>query len=200
MIIFVSALGLKVYNYFTGDNIDVVKETKQFINPQSPASYKNEPKQQDEHSSQIESPEQKSISPSKELKENSVVKKPASSRLNTPQQNTNEKEKNIEQKQTNQVDKSSDQEKVSTISQKFPGREYFKLNAKNEYVTQLGQLLVNAGYGKYYQEGPNSTFTQADQKNCQSFQVAQGWVGKDADGYPGPETWNRLVKIWNQKH
>lgn len=86
-----------------------------------------------------------------------------------------------------------------TISPTFPGREYFKEGKKNEYVTQLGHLLVNAGYGKYYQVGPGPEFTSADRKNCQAFQKSQGWTGADADGYPGPETWKRLVAIWNQK-
>lgn len=75
----------------------------------------------------------------------------------------------------------------------FPGRSRFYIGAHGAWVTYLGQRLVAHGYGKHYQVGPGPTFSEADRENCQDFQKAQGWSGSDADGYPGPETWKRLV-------
>jgi len=74
----------------------------------------------------------------------------------------------------------------------FPGRDSFKPGAHNKYVTQLGQQLVRRGYGRFYQVGPGPKWGEADRLATQAFQRAQGWTGKAADGYPGPETWKRL--------
>jgi hypothetical protein len=86
----------------------------------------------------------------------------------------------------------------SNFSASYPGKKYFTKGAKNKYVYQLGVMLQRSGYGKHYRVGPSNTFTEADRLNVQEFQLAQGWKGtkqgQDADGYPGSETWNRLVK------
>ncbi|MER5883079.1 peptidoglycan-binding protein [Streptomyces sp. NPDC001941] len=74
----------------------------------------------------------------------------------------------------------------------FPGRTYFQAGAKNAYVTQLGKQLVARGYGRYYSEGPGPQWTGADRAAVRAFQLAQGWTGADADGYPGPSTWAHL--------
>ncbi|MEV0471001.1 GH25 family lysozyme [Streptomyces prunicolor] len=74
----------------------------------------------------------------------------------------------------------------------FPGRYYFRYGAKNQHVTQLGKRLVAKGYGRFYKVGPGPRWTEADRGAVKAFQKAQGWTGKDADGYPGPETWKRL--------
>lgn len=81
----------------------------------------------------------------------------------------------------------------SDYSASFPGKSFFKKGKSNKYVYQLGVMLQKVGYDKYYRVGPSTTFTEADRRNVQAFQLAQGWRGKDADGYPGPETWKRLV-------
>lgn len=74
----------------------------------------------------------------------------------------------------------------------FPGRGYFRPGAYNSYVERLGKQLVKKGYGRYYQVGPGPRWSNADKQCVAAFQRAQGWKGKDADGYPGPETWKRL--------
>ncbi|MCH5585730.1 peptidoglycan-binding protein [Shimazuella sp. AN120528] len=86
------------------------------------------------------------------------------------------------------------------VQKTFPGTKYFKTGAKNKFVTQLGHMLVAAGYGKYYKVGPGPEWTSADLKNTQAFQRAQGWTGGDADGYPGPETWKRLYNKYYTKY
>lgn len=74
----------------------------------------------------------------------------------------------------------------------FPGRDAFKLGHRHDAVTLLGQRLVAHGYGKY-KVGPGPNFTEVDLAGVKAFQLAQGWTGADADGYPGPETWKRLM-------
>ncbi|OEJ39199.1 hypothetical protein AR457_22070 [Streptomyces agglomeratus] len=74
----------------------------------------------------------------------------------------------------------------------FPGRQHFGPGRSNEYVEQLGRQLVKKGYGKYYVSGPGPGWTEADRRNVEAFQRAQGWRGAEADGYPGPQTWRRL--------
>lgn len=77
----------------------------------------------------------------------------------------------------------------------FPGVQYFKLGASNQYVKLLGVQLVKAGFGRHYTVGPGPSWGEADRLNCQEFQKAQGWTGSNADGYPGPTTWQRLFDV-----
>ncbi|WP_370412978.1 peptidoglycan-binding protein [Streptomyces fradiae] len=76
----------------------------------------------------------------------------------------------------------------------FPGRGYFRPGQSNAYVEKLGKQLVKRGYGKHYVSGPGPRWTEADRRNVEAFQRAQGWRGAAADGYPGPETWRRLFR------
>ncbi|WP_328310273.1 peptidoglycan-binding protein [Streptomyces sp. NBC_00442] len=75
----------------------------------------------------------------------------------------------------------------------FPGRQAFRLGQSHPAVTVLGKRLVAHGFGRFYSEGPDPRFTEADRKATEAFQRAQGWSGADADGYPGPSTWSRLM-------
>ncbi|MCH5585428.1 L,D-transpeptidase family protein [Shimazuella sp. AN120528] len=87
---------------------------------------------------------------------------------------------------------------ANSYTASFPGKQYFKKGASNKYVYQLGVMLQRVGKGKHYRVGPSNQFTEADRLNVQEYQLSQGFKGtkpgQDADGYPGPETWNRLVK------
>ncbi|MFC8289444.1 peptidoglycan-binding protein [Streptomyces sp. NPDC057242] len=76
----------------------------------------------------------------------------------------------------------------------FPGRGYFRKGQSNAYVEKLGEQLVKRGFGKHYLSGPGPRWTEADRRNVEAFQRAQGWRGGAADGYPGPETWRRLFR------
>ncbi|MFE7617962.1 peptidoglycan-binding protein [Streptomyces sp. NPDC057496] len=80
----------------------------------------------------------------------------------------------------------------SNPDSKFPGRGYFRPGRSNGHVERLGRQLVKKGYGKHYASGPGPRWTEADRRNVEAFQRAQGWRGGAADGYPGPETWRRL--------
>lgn len=75
----------------------------------------------------------------------------------------------------------------------FPGASAFQLGKSHPAVTKLGERLVVHGYGRFYKVGPGPTFGEADKNATMAFQAAQGWTGSDADGYPGSETWKRLM-------
>ncbi|MGW8630617.1 peptidoglycan-binding protein [Streptomyces sp. NPDC055793] len=81
----------------------------------------------------------------------------------------------------------------------FPGASAFKLGQSHPAVTKLGERLVVHGYSRFYKEGPGPRFSEADKGATQAFQKAQGWTGGDADGYPGAETWKRLIAAPKKK-
>jgi hypothetical protein len=77
-------------------------------------------------------------------------------------------------------------------TQGYPGPAAFRPGQTNDSVLALGRRLVAKGYGKNYKAGPSRTWGEADRRAVEAFQRAQGWTGREADGYPGPETWRRL--------
>ncbi|MFG3506311.1 peptidoglycan-binding protein [Streptomyces sp. NPDC047821] len=76
----------------------------------------------------------------------------------------------------------------------FPGRAHFRPGRSGPHVERLGRQLVKRGFGAHYRSGPGPRWTEADRRNVQAFQRAQGWRGAAANGYPGPETWRRLFR------
>ncbi|MER8183342.1 peptidoglycan-binding protein [Kitasatospora sp. NPDC094015] len=74
----------------------------------------------------------------------------------------------------------------------FPGAALFAPGQVNAWVQQLGEQLVRKGYGRFYTVGPGPAWGEADRLGVQAFQLAQGWRGAEADGYPGPDTWRLL--------
>ncbi len=74
----------------------------------------------------------------------------------------------------------------------YPGAALFRPGQSNAAVEALGRQLVKKGFGKYYTSGPGPRWGEADRRNVEAFQRAQGWRGASANGYPGPETWRRL--------
>lgn len=78
----------------------------------------------------------------------------------------------------------------------FPGRDAFQLGKSHPAVETLDRGLIRKGFtknhdGDGYQAG--RTFSRYTRANVRDFQLARGWSGSDADGYPGPETWKRLL-------
>ncbi|MFG2993211.1 peptidoglycan-binding protein [Streptomyces sp. NPDC048257] len=74
----------------------------------------------------------------------------------------------------------------------YPGAAVFRPGQSAEAIRALGRQLVKKGFGKYYTSGPGLRWSEADRRNVEAFQRAQGWTGASANGYPGPETWRRL--------
>lgn len=83
-------------------------------------------------------------------------------------------------------------QKSTPAYEPFPGKEFFHAGRHSPIITALGRRLVALGYGRHYTTGPGPNWTNADKRNVEDFQKAQGWTGTDADGIPGPETWERL--------
>ncbi|MEU2626697.1 peptidoglycan-binding protein [Kitasatospora sp. NPDC007106] len=75
----------------------------------------------------------------------------------------------------------------------FPGSVWFGIGQTNQYVKRLGEMLVQRGAGRFYTEGADATWSEADRRATQAFQQAQGWTGTEADGVPGKDTWVLLV-------
>lgn len=79
----------------------------------------------------------------------------------------------------------------------FPGRDAFKIGKRHPAVKVLDERLIAHGYDKNHDgDGyqPGTMFTKYTRMNVKDFQLAQGWSGSGADGYPGPLTWERLME------
>ncbi len=74
----------------------------------------------------------------------------------------------------------------------YPGAAVFRPGRSHPAVEALGRQLMKKGFGKHYTSGPGARWSEADRRNVEAFQRAQGWRGAAANGYPGPETWRRL--------
>ncbi|WP_228977066.1 peptidoglycan-binding protein [Streptomyces sp. DH12] len=86
------------------------------------------------------------------------------------------------------------QAKSRATAPPYPGRAHFRPGRSSKHVETLGRRLVQRGHGRHYTDGPGPRWSEADRRNVQDFQRAQGWRGAAADGYPGPETWRRLFR------
>jgi hypothetical protein len=84
----------------------------------------------------------------------------------------------------------------------FPGVKAFRLNEESDATLLLDEWLIATGYVRH-KAGSRYTksrlFTSYTKANVRDFQVAQGWNGPGADGYPGPLTWERLQQLAKQK-
>jgi hypothetical protein len=58
-------------------------------------------------------------------------------------------------------------------------------------VTVMGERLVAEGCGEY-EEGPRPQWTEADRASYRNWQQKLGYTGPDADGWPGPTSWEEL--------
>ncbi|MFJ1707801.1 peptidoglycan-binding protein [Kitasatospora sp. NPDC088346] len=76
----------------------------------------------------------------------------------------------------------------------FPGTGAFGPGTSGPAVQRLGEMLVQRGGARFYSVGPGPQWGEADRRATEAFQLAQGWRGAEADGYPGKDTWEHLVK------
>jgi hypothetical protein len=77
----------------------------------------------------------------------------------------------------------------------FPGREYFKLGAKNKYAKQLQTWLAKGGWGPAYKVGPSETMTQLDLDKVAALQRHYLSALGPADGLCGPKTWQYAFEV-----
>ncbi|MFJ2745288.1 peptidoglycan-binding protein [Streptomyces sp. NPDC087440] len=74
----------------------------------------------------------------------------------------------------------------------FPGADRFGPGKTNAHIALLGQQLVRKNFGKHYVSGPGPRWTDADRDNVRDFQRSRAELRGDADGLPGPRTWQLL--------
>ncbi|MGI5338647.1 peptidoglycan-binding protein [Streptomyces sp. CA-181903] len=80
-------------------------------------------------------------------------------------------------------------ETVRTAS--FPGRDFFRTGTDSPLITAMGRRLVEEGCAAYA-EGPGPRWTDADRASYARWQRKLGYTGDDADGRPGPSSWDAL--------
>ncbi|MFJ6137492.1 peptidoglycan-binding protein [Kitasatospora sp. NPDC092286] len=73
----------------------------------------------------------------------------------------------------------------------FPGTDFFKRSPRSALITAMGRRLVAEGCSAYT-EGPGPQWTEADRRSYALWQRKRGFVGADADGWPGRTTWDAL--------
>ncbi|WP_037670015.1 peptidoglycan-binding protein [Streptomyces afghaniensis] len=73
----------------------------------------------------------------------------------------------------------------------FPGADFFQPSVSSPVIEAMGYRLIDEGCG-VYAHGPDSRWSEADQKSYANWQWKLGFRGQDADGIPGRKSWNRL--------
>lgn len=76
----------------------------------------------------------------------------------------------------------------------FPGAAFFHGGRHSPIITAMGRRLVALGFGKHYSRGPGPNWTNADKNAVAAFQRSVKELAGDADGIPGPKTWE-LLKV-----
>ncbi|OJD23943.1 hypothetical protein ACJ73_04704 [Blastomyces percursus] len=74
---------------------------------------------------------------------------------------------------------------------KFPGAAWFHRKPKSKIITAMGKRLVAEGCSAYKQ-GPGAQWTNADRASYKKWQKKLGYRGRDADGWPGKTSWDKL--------
>ncbi|WHM36323.1 peptidoglycan-binding protein [Streptomyces sp. BPTC-684] len=73
----------------------------------------------------------------------------------------------------------------------FPGAAFFQRLPRSPIITAMGARLVAEGCSAY-SEGPGPQWTDADRASYAKWQHKLGYRGSDADGWPGPTSWEAL--------
>lgn len=73
----------------------------------------------------------------------------------------------------------------------YPGANFFRIGTNSPIITAMGKRLVQEGCA-LYRVGPGPEWTDVDRRSYQRWQLKLGYTGKDADGIPGPTSWNKL--------
>ncbi|MET9621073.1 peptidoglycan-binding protein [Streptomyces sp. NPDC006464] len=75
--------------------------------------------------------------------------------------------------------------------QPFPGTSFFRKKPSSPIVTAMGRRLMAEGCSAYT-VGPSPRWGEADRRSYAKWQRKLGFHGSDADGWPGPASWNAL--------
>ncbi|MFI9203163.1 peptidoglycan-binding protein [Streptomyces sp. NPDC053048] len=74
----------------------------------------------------------------------------------------------------------------------FPGTDWFKSEPNSPIIGMMAVRLIEEGCSAY---GPNGGQTQWDAEHRNSYslwQIKLGFIGADADGWPGKKSWEKL--------
>ena len=77
------------------------------------------------------------------------------------------------------------------VFEPFPGVAFFRNSPHSPIVTAMGRRLVAEGCSAY-RVGPGPDWSDADRQSYAKWQRKMGYSGADADGWPGPTSWNAL--------
>ncbi|PGH03903.1 hypothetical protein AJ80_08605 [Polytolypa hystricis UAMH7299] len=73
----------------------------------------------------------------------------------------------------------------------FPGANFFRSQPSSWIITAMGKRLVAEGCNPY-RVGPGPQWTTVDKSAYSCWQKKLGYRGKDADGWPGKKSWDKL--------
>ncbi|MBJ6613310.1 peptidoglycan-binding protein [Streptomyces sp. I3(2020)] len=73
----------------------------------------------------------------------------------------------------------------------FPGAAWFRSAPRSPVIHMMGRRLVEEQCSAY-REAPGPQWTEADRASFAKWQHKLGYRGTDADGIPGPASWNAL--------
>ncbi|MFD7311054.1 peptidoglycan-binding protein [Promicromonospora sp. NPDC059942] len=79
----------------------------------------------------------------------------------------------------------------TTQYEPFPGVDWFKNSPNSGVVTAMGNRLVAEGCS-VYAVGPGPQWSDVDRQSYALWQRNLGFSGADADGWPGPSSWEAL--------
>jgi len=77
----------------------------------------------------------------------------------------------------------------------FPGREHFRLGARNRYALQLQEWLHKGDWGPRYKHGPSTLMTRMDLEKVAALQRHYIKDLGPADGLVGPRTWQYAYEV-----
>lgn len=73
----------------------------------------------------------------------------------------------------------------------YPGASYFKKAPRSSLIERMGKRLKAEGCSAY-SVGPGPQWTESDRKSYRKWQLKLGYRGRDADGWPGKTSWDKL--------
>lgn len=73
----------------------------------------------------------------------------------------------------------------------FPGSDFFQSSVSSPIIEAMGYRLIEENCSAY-SGGPDSQWSEADRRSYSKWQHKLGYRGEDADGDPGPQSWEKL--------
>jgi LysM repeat protein len=74
----------------------------------------------------------------------------------------------------------------------FPGAAWFKTQPHSPVISMMGARLIEEGCSAYGPGGPPAQWNAQHRESYAMWQYKLGYRGEDADGWPGPTSWNKL--------